>query len=441
MLAMKLKARKTQPGSRLLWLGIFSSMPLSAFLTTTSARAQEGLADDMANESQAKARTAAAESSDYTFKSGDFRMLLTPAFSAQWNDNVNLVETGKQEDFILLPTLGVTMTYPLTQRNLLQLSVTGGYSEYLLHPHLSSWYLASGTGLSFDLYIKDILLNLHDQFSYVQNSAESPEVANTGSYGIFGNTAGFSSDWSLKYFDFTVGYDHITSLATSAQFDDTDDSVESAYTRLGYNWNPKITTGFEGTLAYTAYNQDVFNDNTSYSAGVYGTWSPDSALSIEPRVGYSIDQFDNNSRFLHQSNLDSWYADLSVTHQITKFVYYSLDAGRNIGAGVQSDADKYWYANAGITWNFIRNFSLQPKLFFQHGNAGIGTTEIATPPSGSPVVSEIYNWYGGSIGLNYQLTKRFTVGWNYQYTKRTSSVGTRGYTQNIIGLQVTYNPI
>ncbi|HUA67121.1 MAG TPA: hypothetical protein VMA13_01120, partial [Candidatus Saccharimonadales bacterium] len=157
---------------------------MPAILAGWSARAQEGLNDEMANEAADRAR-ASQEGANYTFKSGDFRMLLVPSLSMQWNDNINCTDTGKEDDFIILPTLGVIMSYPLTDRNLLQLNVAAGYSEYVKHSSLSSFYLSAGSGLSFDVYIRDILINLHDQFSYIQNSSANPQVAGTGTYGTF----------------------------------------------------------------------------------------------------------------------------------------------------------------------------------------------------------------------------------------------------------------
>lgn len=416
-------------------------MPLSAFVAAP-ARAQEGLADDMANETATQTRAQQAQEPDYTYKNGNFRMLVTPGLSMQWDDNINCTQTGKEDDFIVLPTVGVLMNYPLTAHNLLQVNVTGGYNEYTMHPHLSSLYLQTGSGLSFNVSVKDIVINLHDQISYVENSSQNPQVAGTGTYGTLQNDAGLSGDWSLKYFDFTVGYDHQNIESTSAEFDQTDGSTESAYIRPGYKFSPKLTAGVEGTIAYTAYDQNVLNDNTAYSAGVYATWKS-SFLQIEPRVGYTLDQFEHTSQDLQTSDLSSWYVDLNISHQITRAINYTIDAGHNISSGLQSDINEYWYANASIGWNFAPGFTLQPTFSYQHGNEGIGTT-VLVPGLSNPVLlqqHEIYDWYGAGVNLSYAISKRFTVSCSYQLTERTSSIVDRGYTQNIVGIQLTFKAI
>ncbi len=441
---MRMTTRKRQSNYRLVLLTAVSSVPLTAFLAATQARAQEGILDAMSNESLNEARVKQAQSSDYTFKSGDFRMLVTPALSMQWNDNINCTETGKEVDFIILPTVGVAMTYPLTTLNLLTFNITAGYDRYLLHPHLSSLYLGSGSSLAFDVSIKDIQIDLHDQFSYSQDASQNPDVAGTGSFGTFQNTAGFLTDWSVvRNVDFTVGYDHENTETTTASFNDTDGSTEVADSKIGYKWNTKLTTGVEGTASYTHYDQAVLGNDTSYSGGVYADWHPDNFLEVEPRVGYSINQFQQTSA-LETPSLDSWYADLTVTHQITKFFSYSLTAGHNVSPGVESSASEYWSANLGVSWNFIRNFTLQPQVNFEHGTQGAGTTVLPpglTNPNLLPSGGETFTWYGGSLGLNYDITRRFTVGVNYQFTLRTSSLSTGGYTQNVIGVQITYHVI
>lgn len=420
-------------------LTVFSSVPLSALLTATPARAQLGLADDMANESAAMAMTEQEKSLDYTFKSGDFKVLLTPALSFQWNDNVNCTETGQQSSLIILPTLGVAMSYPLSDRNLLQLNVTVGYSEYVQHSSLSSWYLQAGSGLSFNFYIKDIMFNLHDQFSYVQNSALNPQVAGTGSYGTFNNSAGILTSWSLRYFDLSLGYDHQNTLATSSQFSQSDNATESGYGRAGYKLNSKLTAGLEGTIAYTHYNQNILNDSTSYSGGLYGDWNPDKFVHVEARGGYSVAQFQQMSQFVETSDQGSWYADLNINHALTRSLNYSIDAGRNMNLGVQSDLNEYWFVNGNVTWNFIRNFSFQPNIFFQHGQQGIGSTILIATPTLVP--TETYTWYGGGLSFNYTITKRFVASLSYTITQRNSSLSGRSYTQNLVGIQITYRPI
>jgi len=405
-----------------------------------SARAQQGMANALANDAATQARSQQQQIQDYTYKYDDFRMLVTPALSLEYNDNATTTQHGQEDDFIILPTVGLLSSYPVTDRNILQLNVTVGYSEYLKHNDLSAWYLSSGSGLSFDLFVKDILINFHDQFSYVQNSAANPGVANTGTFGTFDNRIGATANWSLKKVVFTLGYDHENDLSTSGTLSQMDHSTESGYSRAGYKWNSKLTTGLETTAAYTEYNDPVLNDNTSYSMGVYGDWQPDSFVHIQPRVGYTITEFEQTSSALRTSDLGSWYADLNISHDITRSLKYSLDVGRQVSAGVQSDADENYYANLGLNWNFIKGNRFSSSLFYRHGNQGTGSS-LLPGVSNANLVSETYDWYGGSVGFSHSFTKRIDLSLNYMLTERSSTGADRGYQQNLVTLQITYHAL
>jgi hypothetical protein len=430
-----------QPANRRLpRRGLVSVGLLSLFSATLSARAQQGLSTALANDAAAQARSQQQQIQDYTFKYDDFRMLVTPALSLEYNDNVNASQKVQEDDFIIMPTVGLLSSYPLTDRNILQLNVTAGYSEFLQHNDLSTWYLSSGSGLSFDLYVKDILINFHDQFSYIQNATANPGVANTGTFGTFDNRIGPTVDWSLKKVVFTLGYDHENELATSGTLSQVDHSTESGYSRVGYQWNSKLTTGGEATAAYTEYNDAVLNDNTSYSIGVYGDWQPDSFIHIQPRVGYTITEFEQTSKLLRTSDIDSWYADLKISHDITRSLSYSLDAGHQVSAGLQSDADENYYAKAGLNWDFIKGNRFTTALFYQHGKQGVGSRLLAGA-SDPNLVSETYDWYGGSIGITHAFTKRIDLSLNYELTERSSTGVERGYAQNLVTLQMTYHAL
>ena len=121
----------------------------------------------MAGDAAAEARRLQLESMPYTVKAGDFRLLLTPSLGLEWNDNVNTSHTDPEDDFILKPFLQLNASYPVTHYNLLTLSVGAGYDKYFNHDQWSDWRIESGSALSFDIYVKDFWINLHDQFQYV----------------------------------------------------------------------------------------------------------------------------------------------------------------------------------------------------------------------------------------------------------------------------------
>jgi hypothetical protein len=189
-------------------------------------------------------------------------------------------------------------------------------------------------------------------------------------------------------------------------------------------------TGVEGTAAFSSYDQMVLNNHNSYSAGVYADWQPGKAIRVQPRVGYAIYQFQRTSTNIQTSDLNSWYADLNITHQITDAISYSLDAGHEVQSGIQSDAVEDWYVRPGVHWSIIKNVSLNTSFSYEHGKQGRGNV------LGN--LTENFDWFGANLGVGYSIIKKLSLGLNYRLTLRSSDVSSREYTQNVIGLTLTY---
>src|SRR5437868_5754494 len=105
----------------------------AAVLGAGELGAQELFRPALPREAALEAREIRPESLPYTFKAGDFRLLVTPSLEVDWVDNVNLSRNNAVHDFILRPLMQFDGSYPLTVRNLLQFKVGVGYDLYLDH--------------------------------------------------------------------------------------------------------------------------------------------------------------------------------------------------------------------------------------------------------------------------------------------------------------------
>ena len=158
------------------------------------------------------------------------------------------------------------------------------------------------------------------------------------------------------------------------------------------------------------------------------------------RGGFTTYQFDNTSKpsgtnaAIHTGNLNSWYGSILLSHQPRESLSYSLEAGHEVQLGIQSDLLEDWYVRPSITWKIIKNMNFTTAFFYEHGEQGVADK------GGN--LRENFDWYGGQLLLQQRLTKRFTVGAIYRLTLRASDAKTsnQSYTQNLIGLQLTYHP-
>jgi hypothetical protein len=409
-------------------------------LSCKTVTAQEALQNLKAGEAAAQARGQQMQNPDYTVKSGDFRMLLTPSFAASYNDNVNVSENNAQADYILTPAVGINSIYQLTQRNLLHLDVNIGYSRYLRRPGWSTFVLnsTSGTGLFLELGIKDVTLNVHDWISYVQDASQDARASeNTTSdgatFGTFQNTVGIGADWELNKARISAGYDHQDVIATDSQDDQTSHASEMFYFRPSLQVHPQATVGLETTAAFTTYNKSILTDNDAYTAGGFFELRPDENLSLTARGGFTTYKFDNNSNTnIATSDQNSWYAGISLNHRLSDGVAYSLSAGHQMQLGVESDLSESWYFRPSIQWSIIKDWDFVTAFFYEHGKQGVGNVR------GN--FKENYDWYGGELSLNHPLTESFSLAFNYRLTLRSSDQPDSGYTQNVVGFTLIYHP-
>lgn len=419
----------------------------SIVLIAESAFAQDSLRSSLAGDAAAETARRQQDSQLYTWKIGNLRLLAVPSLEFDYNDNINLVQSGAQSDFILKPLLQLSGSYPLTQQNQLTFSAGVGYDEYLQHQQYSAFRVDSTSALLFDMYIKDFWIDFHDRFSYIQDPATQATLAGTAQYVTMANTVGQTTIWDLEDLTLTLSYDYQDTTSPGSQFTYTDRESQLPLVRAGLRLQPELTVGVEGSADFTTYDQDVLNNNQSYSAGLYGDWQPGSYLHIQPRAGYTIYQFQHTSQSvpppfyigipphatsLQTSDLNAWYADLTVSHQASEAVTYSFSGGHEISLGIESDVVEDSYFRPNIAWAIFRDLTLNTSFFYEHGNQGEGNI------SGNFV--ETFDWYGGALTLSYSLMKKLLLTLNYRLTLRSSDVPDRGYSQNLVGIQFSYQP-
>jgi hypothetical protein len=367
----------------------------------------------------------------FTIRQGDFRLLIATSLGIDWNDNVNSSDVDPQDDVILRPMLYLTGSYPLTQKNLLRLNVGVGYDYYLDDGDLSTWRLTSDSALSFDMQIKDVLINLHTRVGYSRDSAQSGEVANTALQGTLNSTSGVGFQWGLGDVILSGGYDRQYAISIANELSYQDRETDMINLRAGLQVHPQLQVGVEAPLSFTRYDEPVLNDNTGYGGSLYADWRPGTVFSIQPRVGYNAYNFKQTSLFALAQDADSFNGSLTLAHQPREAIGYDLSFGHELRLGLQADSVEATYARLNVRWAIMSRVTLSPGFFYEHGKQGI---QGVVPGSRS----ETYDWYGPTISASLAIIENLSLSLNYRLTFRDSNSSDRGYTQNQVGLMARY---
>ena len=131
----------------------------------------------------------------------------------------------------------------------------------------------------------------------------------------------------------------------------------------------------------------------------------------------------------NQNNLtdvSGYYANLSLTHRINRWLNQSLSAGRQFQLGVTANLVNLYYASYQADWGFIRNFGLTTQLIYEHGLTFDGTQQTL-------------NVYGGNIGLGYTITQKLRSSINYGLQLKKANPSTLNYVQNRLVFDFEYS--
>jgi hypothetical protein len=423
-------------------------------------RAQDAVRPSLAGEAASEARRQSIDKVPYNLQLGPMRLRFSATLGVEYNDNVNLAEdatatfpsllgpivvtTEQQSDWIIRPQVNVNLLWPITQLNTLRLDVGIGYAFYMDHSDYdtNSILINPGSQLSFDIFVGDFRINLHDRFSVEQDPVAEASLSNVADYGRFQNTAGVSVLWDLNAAVATIGYDHYNFISTTDTFDYLDRNADMVNASIAFTPSSTMSIGLEGAFVDTYFDQNVMNDSQTYSVGAFFETQVSANVKFRIAGGYQNIDFDNTGLINDVHDLEDYYANALLSHRVNSVLTHSLSAGHESQLGVNSNFVTLNYIRHTANWNILYHTLLSTELFYEDADDSGGNPFIAPVPGVpliNPFVAEHLHRYGGALTLGYQLTQHVTLGLRYQYTKKDSDQLLRDYSQNRVSLDGTYS--
>jgi hypothetical protein len=405
------------------------AVALLVIVGAVTARSQDAVRPSLAGEAASEARQQDIERLPYNLMVGPVRFRLSATMGVEYNDNINFAEVNKQDDVIFHPQINLNAIWPVTQINTLTMDLGIGYSIYANHSEANTngILISPASQLSFDIFVGDFRINIHDRPSLQQDPIAEPVISNTVDYGRFQNTGGVSVLWDLNKIILTLGYDHYTYISTTSNFDYLNRNAEELSGTGQIAVSSTTNVGIESYAVFNYYNQNVLNDSTDYSVGAFVETQLTNNLKLRLAGGYQAINFDHGGTVADFSNVSDYYVNLLATHRINSFIRQTISAGHENQLGVNSNYITLNYVRHTVTWNIIRNTLLSTEFFYEDANESGG------------FIDEHLHRYGGALTLGYQLTPHITLGLRYQYTQKDSDVALRDYKQNRVSLDGTYS--
>lgn len=399
----------------------------SCSLISGGLLAQEALRESWVGERSALARHQRTEEQHYNLKLGQLGLKIDASLESEFNDNVNVSGTVPQRDVVLRPHLDLRSHWQVTEKNALDMGVGLAYSRYFDHPRYSRFLITPDSEFSFDVFLSDYQVNFHDRASYTQNAIEVGSVSgdqasaqHTALYGGFSNTAGVDVGRSWGRMSFTVGYDHSIFQASSSYWARQDKSAELFFGRGRFALNEVIALGLEASGSVNNYAQQILNDSTSYSAGIFSNWKVSSKIQATARVGYAAYSFDSTAQIGKTRDVNSVYGDISIQHVMNQYLNHAIVGSRENRLGLYSDAVSVYSLHYNLNLAIIRDLPLATQIFYEQGRDNRLTS------------AESYDRVGLTIDASYRLTRKSAVKLGYRLLTKDSSVRDRDYQQNAV---------
>jgi hypothetical protein len=407
-----------------------STFLLSLLFLAPAIRAQDAIRPSLAGQSAAEARHQSTEQIPYNLLAGPVRFLFSVTTGVEYNDNINLSQTNRQNDVIIRPQFNINAIWPVTQLNTLKLDLGLGYSFYIKHPNADTngVILAPGSQLAFDIFVQDFRINLHNRFSLQQDPVAELQVSNVVDYGRFQNTAGVSVLWDLNKAVLTFGYDHYTYVSTASTFSYLDRNAEELNLSAYFALSSTTGAGLETAAVYTYYSQNFLNNSVAFNIGPFVETQLTNYLKLRAAAGYQLINFASGGGVDDTNNANDFYANLLLSHRINAAITQSIAVGHETQLSLESNYVVLNYVRYTANWAIIRGGLLSIEGFYEDGH----------DDSSSPFSEQIQR-YGGAATLAYQLTPHVTLGLRYQYIQKQSDLPFRDYKQNSVTFDGTYS--
>jgi predicted porin len=378
---------------------------------------------DQAYQTRQEALTVAP---DDRLHAGPVNFFVAPAFTTEWNDNVNLSPSQPEADFILRPQVSMGALWPASDNMRLNLEAGVGYAWYVEGHRQNEFLITPNSNLALDFPGKDVLITVYDQAAYANDLTANAALDSTGNNANVQNTAGLRGAWSVGDGFLQAGYAHFNYFALNRSDEYLNRASELFIGRAGYALAAATRAGIEASGSLTAYDLPLRSNFHSVSVGPFLEWWVTTNLQCTARGGYLEYISEATAVLPAPANMYSYYFELAAKQQLTRSLSHEFRAVRDVQVGTTSAFIEQLTVGYGVGWAATEFARLAGGVVYEHGEEP------------GYLVDENYERISFSFGVSYDLTQRLTSSIGYRYQRRDSNIPGQNYQQNSVTLGVAY---
>jgi hypothetical protein len=362
----------------------------------------------------------------YNLQIGPVTLRADAGSTVSYNDNINLAESGRQEDFIITPDVNIHGLWQVTELNALTFDLGFGYERYLLHPNDSSPLIAPDSQAQFKIFIGDFKITLRDTFSFQNNPTQVGQLSNVSQFQDFTNDAGITVDWDVGDLTVTFAYDHTSFYVLQQNYSYLDYQADTVSPKITFNLSKTLQAGINASVASTRYDQSVQNNSIQLSGGPFIADQISENLALEAQGGWEFADYAQGGTNGDSSNISSFYGNVGITHRINDALQESLTFGRSFLPGITSNYTSQIYVNYQPTWHATTLFDIAPQFSWQQLQDSEAT------------VSQNSIIFEAGLTVNFLVTQHSTATLSYNYLMKDSNLSMMSYNQDLVSLGLKY---
>ena len=359
-----------------------------------------------------------------------------------YDDNIYLVQTNAEADVLLHTGLTAGFDWQATALTDLSLNTEIGYLHYLRHSEMDSLEVAPNSALAWNIYFDDGYVSFFDQFTYSQSVISEAALSGIASLPRFDNNVGTRITWSPGKWLWQAGYSHDIYYSDSSQFNYLNRASEYVFARGARRFAENTEVGVEASASLTTYEVTSQGRNSSVSIGPFLEWQLTPATHITLRGGPTFYKFDGPGQTAQTGTVGSYYLNLDLGQQLTDSLSHHASVARNVSLGINQGSGYLEEFTAGyaVSWSVTQRIGLTISASYEHGNQTLQNLVTVFPGFNVLVnQTEIYDRYGFAPSVSWRATDHLSASLSYNHYLRDSTLADRGYSQNSVGLRLTYS--
>lgn len=411
-------------------------LALSSFVMFTAVAVKAQIRNSLAGEQAAQELKQSIQAEHYNLRYGPVGVRLGASVGVNYTDNLFYSDSSnEEEDIMVSPRVTLDALWPITELNTLRLSLAMSYEWYDKNDDLNpdAPLINPGTELTFNIFIGDCRIELHERFSYEESlfyntPLENQDFFNFNDAGTFerlNNHVGLLATWDLNQVVLTAGYDHENFIPFTDTYEYLERASEWFTASAGYYLGDHLMTGVEGQASLHDYDQETtLNDNWQGRVGPFVEATLKEGTTLRAGGGFDTAQYDASAAA--NSDYETYYA-YGRAQQQTRHFTHSLQAGRETLLGDNANNLRVIYARYSISSPIIKNVDLGGNVSFNYGEEFGGTFE------------ETFDYYTAGVQVGWQFHKYLRTDVAYEFLLKDSDLPLRDYTRNLVTVSLGWS--